>query len=84
MTAEVIQMSDYRKTEGPNPFLPYNRQQLQNRENLLQLLRERGGLTNSGVEGMPMYSVAFPTGFDPDNNPEDNLEKVRAEINRRG
>jgi hypothetical protein len=77
-------MSEYRKTEGDNPLLPYNEQQLRNREDLLKIIRERGGVSSSGVETLPLYEVAFPTGFDPDNNPEDNLEKVRAEITRRG
>lgn len=84
MTAEVIDMAEYRlrKVDTTKLFEGWTSDRLEKHFRVLKHI-ENG---NTDVIDMrySMVRVLFPTGFDPEANPHDNIALVRREGERRG
>ena len=86
MTATVTNINEYKaKKDGTNNidyFSKWSDWRLSTRQVLLSYVV--AGHTDLIDPKAPMVNQLFPGGYDPENNPGDNLAAVRAECERRG
>lgn len=82
MTAEVIDLTQYR--QGKNGNAEYF--QFHEDEDILRRIKMLTWVAEDdwAAEGTPAHGLAFPKGYDPINHPEDSLETVTREAERRG
>ncbi len=89
MTATITDINEYRtrkygmdEVDRTLYFKSWTNDRIQKQYELLEYIRQ--GLDPLTDMDTPAVRLAFPSGFDPANHPEDNIDTVYAEGVRRG